>query len=202
MKQLTPEQIIIDHDIKRYKKNGLAQMLALLGLVFNCLYFMLLYAYLDGYFKTITIGFSVILTLVVLLMVFLSSEGIKNYKKKFSIVLLVIAAFQILRIFGYPLYGLRHQILTAGYFGFYPTAEQSWVEFVILLVYLCGSAACLIASAVIGWIKAVLLENYMKKVESGEVDVMATIKKMDADEAAALEATSAAQPAETAEEVQ
>lgn len=201
MKKLTPEQEIIQHDILRYKNNKLASSLALLGLVFNCLYFMLLYAYTDSYFQTITIGFSVILTLVVLLITFLSSEGVKGYNKKFTYVLLVIAAFQILRIFGYPLYGLRHQLLTAGYFGFYPTAEQSWVEFVILTVYLCASAACLIASAVLGWIQATKHENFQKKIDSGEVDVMVAIKKLDSEEEAA-KAQVAAQPVNTAEEVQ
>ncbi|MBD5631982.1 MAG: hypothetical protein HDP34_01970 [Clostridia bacterium] len=201
MKKLTPEQEIIQHDILRYKSNKLASSLALLGLVFNCLYFMLLYAYTDSYFQTITIGFSVILTLVVLLITFLSSEGVKGYNKKFTYVLLVIAAFQILRIFGYPLYGLRHQLLTAGYFGFYPTAEQSWVEFVILTVYLCASAACLIASAVLGWIQATKHENFQKKIDNGEVDVMAAIKKIESDEEAA-KAQVEAQPVNTAEEVQ
>ncbi len=200
-KEKTPEQIVIDNDIMRYKKNGKAQMFALLGLVFNCLYFMLLYAYTDSYFQSITIGISVILTLIVLLMVFLSSESIKNYKKAYSYVLFVIAGYQILRIFGYPLYGLTHQILTAGYFGFYPTPEQSWVEFIILTVYLCASAACLITAAILGLIKAKRLESFQKKLENGEVDVMATIRKMDAeDEAAKAEAD--AQPTETVEEVQ
>ena len=69
----TANQQIISSDISRYKKNKLAANLALLGLVFNCLYFMLLYGYKiarvgDGVtdFATIKMGFSVIMTLVVL----------------------------------------------------------------------------------------------------------------------------------------
>lgn len=201
MSKKTSDQKLLESDIMRYKKNKWAQMLALLGLVFSCLYFTLLYAQRGNTYKTIEIGVSVILTLVILLVIFLSSENVKNYRKKYSIVLLVVAAFQILRIFGYPLEGLRNQTLTSGYFGFYPTSEQSWVEFVILTVYLCASAGCLIASAVIGWIKAVQYEKHLQKVESGEIDVMATIRKMDAeDEAAKAEAD--AQPTETVEEVQ
>lgn len=201
MKKLTPNQKIIQSDIMRYKKNKLAQILAILGLVFNCLYFALLYSYIAESFKTIVIGVSVILTLVTLLVIFMSSENVKNYRKAYSIVLLVIAAFQILRIFGYPLEGLRNQTLTSGYFGFYPTAEQSWVEFTILTVYLCASAGCLIASAVLGLIKSVQYEKYLKKVESGEIVIEETLAKMDAeDEAAKAEAE--AQPTETVEEVQ
>ena len=55
MKDVSFENQVIKHDILRYKKNKLAQSLAILGLVFNCLYFMLLYAYNDKYFQTITI---------------------------------------------------------------------------------------------------------------------------------------------------
>lgn len=186
----TPEQVIISHDIMRYKKNKAAQILALLGLVFNCLYFMLLYGISGNFYYTTgsenyagltLMGVSVILTLVILLTVFLSSENVKNYKKTYSYVLLAIAVIQVVRIFGYPLWGLKNQILTVGYFGFFPTPEQSWVEFTILTVYLCASAACLVAAAVVGWIQSVRLGAYMAKVESGEVDVMDVVKKLDAE---------------------
>ena len=180
----------------RYKKNKAAQMLALLGLVFNCLYFMLLYAYTDNYFRTITIGISVLLTLVLLLTVFLSSENIKNYRKVYSYVLIVIAAFQILRIFGYPLYGLQHNLLTTGYFGIYPTTSE--LEFTILLIYLVASAACLVASAIIGWIQATRLDMHMKKIDSEEVDIMKVIAEMDKEDMEKAEAAYAA--AEAAEE--
>ena len=187
----TPEQVIISHDIMRYKINKAAQILALLGLVFNCLYFMLLYGISGNFYYTTgsenyagltLMGVSVILTLVILLTVFLSSENVKNYKKTYSYVLLAIAVIQVVRIFGYPLWGLKNQILTVGYFGFFPTPEQSWVEFTILTVYLCASAACLVAAAVVGWIQSVRLGAYMAKVESGEVDVMDVVKKLDAQE--------------------
>lgn len=191
MAKKTPDQITVSHDIMRYKKNKWAQMLAILSLVFNCLYFMLLYAYTDKHYQTVMIGFSVILTLIVLLTVFLSSENIKNYNKIYCYVLFGVAAFQIFRIFGYPLYGLNHKILTAGYFGFYPKPDQSWVEFIILLVYLLASAACLIAAAVIGLVQSLRLEKHMKKVESGEVEIMDVIKAMDAaDEANAISVVS------------
>lgn len=176
------EQQIIEKDVMLYKTNKWPRMLALLSLVFNCLYFMLLYAQNDLSYYTIEIGVSVILTLIVLLTVFLSSEGIKNYSKGYCYVVIVIAVFQILRIFGYPLTGLQNNTLTAGYFGYYP--ETSEVEFTILVVYLVASAACLIASGVGGWIMASKLEAYRKKVESGEVDIQSIIKKLDEEEAA------------------
>lgn len=210
MKKTVNEQII-STDIFRYKKNKLASGLALLGLVFNCLYIMLLYGIKsaltkDGdttWFVSLTIGFSVILTLIVLLTTFLASEGIKGYNKKFAIVLIVLAAFQIFRIFGFPLYGLKNGLLTVNYFGYEPdpndfSVANSLPEFIIMLVYLGASAACLIASAVIGWIRAVRLEKFQKQLEAGEISVEATLKAMDAED----EAVAQAQAAAKAEEVQ
>ena len=117
---------LIQDDILRYKTNKVASMLAILGLVFNCLYFTLLYGIkitrdsalnVDTKFVTIEIGFSVIVTLLTLLLIFLSSEGIKNYNKKYSILLLVLAVVQIVRIFGYPLYGAKNlAYLNVNYF--------------------------------------------------------------------------------------
>lgn len=200
MKKTANQQIVAD-DILRYKRNKLAQTLAILGLVFNCLYFMLLYAIPDMTMRTMSIGFSVLLTLILLLTVFLSSEGVKGYNKKFSIVLLVVAAFQILRIFYYPLRGLNGtggaSLTGIGYFGFYPADSKPF--FVILLVYLVASAACLVASAIVGWIYAARLEKFTKKLETGEISVEATLKQMDIDDAKAAEA---AQAVNTAEEVQ
>lgn len=211
----TANQQIISSDISRYKKNKLAANLALLGLVFNCLYFMLLYGYKiarvgDGVtdFATIRMGFSVIMTLVVLLAAFLASEGVKGYDKRYAIVLIALAAWQIFRIFGYPLYGYKNQLLTVNYLWLdirydeagnaLNTAAVNSAEFAILIIYLCASAACFIASAVIGWVRAVQLESFKKQLEAGEVSVETTLKAMDAeDEAAAQPAAATA-----AEEVQ
>ena len=184
-KETVNQQIIAD-DILRYKRNKLAQILAILGLVFNCLYFCVLYAIPDSDMRKMTLGFSVILTLIVLLMIFLSSEGVKGYNKKFSIVLLVIAAFQILRIFYYPLNGLINDSLTGiGYFGYYP--ENSGFYFTIMLIYLLASSACLIASAVLGWVYAVRLQKFQKKLDNGEISVEATMAAMDEEDETAAE---------------
>ena len=195
-KELTPEQKIVADDILRYKKNKLAQLFAILGIVFNCLYFCLLYAIPDANMRKITLGVSVVLTLVLLLLVFLSSEGVKGYNKKFSIVLLIIAAFQILRIFYYPLNGLLNNSLNGiGYFGYYPVdpadpnisvaaaAASSNVYFAIMVIWLVASAGCLIASAVLGWIYASRLQKFQKKLDKGEISVEETLKEMDAQDA-------------------
>lgn len=182
MNKLTPNRQIVSDDILRYKKNKLPANLALLGLVFNCLYFMLLYAFKEpnSKFSEIEIGLSVVLTLFTLLIAFLASEGIKGYNKKYCIVLLCLAAFEIFRIFGYPVYGLKNDILKVNYFGMDPTS--SLPEFIILLVYLIASAACFILAAVFGYIRCKHLEEHEKKVADGTIDMDATLKELDAEE--------------------
>ncbi len=208
MTQKTPEQKVIQSDIFRYKTNKLAANLALLGIVFNCLYLMLLYGikastFSDGEtstrFAQMEMGFSVILNLLVLLVGFLSSEGVKGYNKKFGIVLIVLAAFQIFRIFGYPLYGLKNNLLTVNYFWLNPTTSE--LEFTILLIYLIASAACFVAAAVIGYLRAVQLEKFQKQIDSGEISIDETLKQLDEEDAkAASEAQEEAQEAGDASE--
>ena len=190
--KITPNQEILRTDIKRYKNNKVASSLALLAIVFNCLYFCLLYSFRDNYFGTWRLGVSVILTLVVLLFTFLSSEGIKSYNKKFAIPLLILAAVQIIRMFGLPLEALKYDVsrdvasqITGGalnmrYFGIdlSPTAS-----YIILVVWLAASAACLITSAIIGYINSVKLENFNKKIENGEIVIEKTLAEVEEEEA-------------------
>jgi hypothetical protein len=192
MKRSANDQILVA-DISRYKKNKLGANLALLGLLFNCLYFMLIYSYKqsileDGSFVkfcSIDIGFSVILTLVSLLAAFLASEGVKAYDKRYCIILIVLAVFQILRIFYLPLYGLQNKLLTVNYFGLEEsTPGVNGIEFAILTIYLCASAACFIASAVISYIKTNQLNAHIAAVESGEIDIDKVLAEADAEEAA------------------
>lgn len=190
MENKTVNRQIVENDILRYKKNKLASWLALLGLVFNCLYFMVLYAMPKTEFTTIKIGLSVIVTLIVLLATFLASEGVKGYNKKFSIVLIVLAVVQIVRIFIYPLQGITDNLLiaadtnhTIGYFGYYPSSSGFF--FALMVIYLVASAGCMIASAVIGWIYAVRLEKFQKQLDSGEISVEKALKEIEAEEAQA-----------------
>jgi len=172
---------ILRNDVLRYKKNKAASNLALLGLVFNCLYFCMLYAVKQSLFAdnsltwwaTWLIGVSVLYTLASLLVGFLSSEGIKGYNKKFCIPLLALAVIQVARIFIYPLYGLRKGLLTFTYFWIDPSS--SVFEFIMMLIWLLASAACYVAAAVIGYINIRNLEQHEAAVESGEINMEAII---------------------------
>lgn len=181
MSNKTPNEKIINSDILKYKTNKLAAMLALLGIVFSALYFCLLYSLentqSDYFTATWKIGFSVLITLFSLLITFLASEGIKNYKKKFCIVLLVLALVQIIRMFGLPLEVLKKGgTFTSGYFF---TTITPAVAYAIAVIWLALSAACLVGSAVIGYINCLRLDMHNKKIESGELDIDQVLIEMD-----------------------
>lgn len=195
----TPNQEILSSDIMRYKSNKLPASLALLGIVFNCLYFCLLYGFKERFFSMWKIGISVMLTLVFLLVTFLSSEGIKAYKKNYSIVLLVLALIQVIRMFGLPLEALKYDnglgatdvhALAIRYFG---ADLSSAASYTILIIWLAASAACLIAAAVIGYINCVRLEKFQKKIDDGEVVIEDVITQMNAEDEAKAALAAAAE---------
>lgn len=186
---------IIQNDIQRYKKNKLASSLALLGIVFACIYFMFLYAEVKNkdFYYYWPIAIDVVYNLIFLLFIFLCSEQVKNYDRKMFYVQLFLGVMQFVRIFWLPLAGITEtayvklaDVKFSGLSGYKPVLSTG--TFAILLVGLAGSGACVIASAVIGFIRSKSLENFNKKLESGEVSVEATLKELDeADERMAAE---------------
>jgi len=192
---------VIQDDILRYKKNKFAANFALLGLVFCCLYFTLLYtisAVKDIF--NVWMGFSVIFNLLVLLIGFYASEGIKAYNKKFSIVLFVLAAVQLIRIIYYPAMGMANDWIHGNYyFGILMTNAANGT---LMIIYLVCSAACFIVSGVQGFIVARKLEVFQKKLDNGEVSVEQTLAEMDEEErAAAVVSAEAANETSATEEV-
>lgn len=185
---------IVQDDILRYKKNKFASSFALLALVFNCLYFSLLYAIgaVASMFD-VWMGVSVIFNLLVLLIGFYASEGIKAYNKKFAIVLLVLAAVQLIRIIYYPSIGMSKQWLEGNFFfGIQMTNASNGV---VMIIFLVASAACFIVSAVQGYIVANKLSNFQKKLDNGEISIENTLAEMDAEDAAAANETAVTEPA-------
>lgn len=179
---------VIQDDILRYKKNKFASSFAILALVFNCLYFTLLYAVCETALYKVALGFSVIVNLLVLLTGFYASEGIKGYNKKFSIVLIVLAAVQVIRIIYYPIIGVAKGWLADDnhYFGI---SMNNTANSILMIIYLAASAACFIVSAVQGFIVARRLEVFQKKLDDGEVSVETAIAEIEAEEKEAAEAT-------------
>lgn len=162
MSTKTPEDKTIQRDRMRYIKNSACADLCYLGLLADVFYFVLLYRQDVGtYFYTIQIGASVIYNLIFMLAVFLASEAVKNYKKNYSIVLIIAGVMQIVRIFEMPLKAHRAETLVNGV----ETTVMSGKTFTLCAVYLGISAAALIFSAVLNFIKCTNLEAHVKSLE-------------------------------------
>ena len=151
----------IRKDRLRYTKNKLSSMLAIFGIVFDALYFISLYSSDVGtYFYTYIIGASVVYNLLFLLCTFLSSEVVKSYKLSYAIVLIVVGALQIGRIFYIPIQAHSTEVLV----GTENVLAMSDGQFIRIVIYLTLSAAACIIGGIIGIIKTVTLNNYNKKL--------------------------------------
>ena len=175
----SPKNPVIQNDIMRYKKNKIGANLALLGLALGCLYFLVLYAQVknDNFYYKWPIAIDVIYNLFFLLFVFLFSEQVKNYNRKMFPFQLVLGGMQIVRIFWLPLAGITEtaycHIVGVEFTGAAITAGT----FTVMTVCLAASGACIIASAIVGFIRARSVEAFVKKVEAGEVDLDGALKE-------------------------
>ena len=159
------EEKLIQRDRMRFVKNSMCANLCYLGLLFDVFYFVLLYRRDEAapYYYTIQIGASIVYNLLFLLIVFLSSEGVKNYGKSYSYILLVAGVMQIVRIFVIPWNAHSTPID--------PEDVQSLMvmtdaHFLRCTVYLIISAVCLIVSAVVNIMRCNTLEAHNKYLES------------------------------------
>lgn len=163
MKNKTAEDILIQKDRMRYVKNTFCSGLCYLAILFDVFYFVLLYRQdVTTYYYNIQIGASVVYNLAFLLAVFLASEGVKNYGKKYSIILCLAGVMQIVRIFVIPMHARKALAFVNGV----DIPVMSGITFTKTVVYLCISAACLIFAAVLNVIRCNTLEAYTKSLEN------------------------------------
>lgn len=156
---------LIKKDRLRYTKNKLSSTLAILAIVFDCLYFISLYSSDVGrYFYNYDIGASVVYNLLFLLCTFLSSEGVKSYKFGYAILLLGVGSMQIVRIFHIPF--KAHTSLVE--IGAEKVLAMGDKQFTYIVICLTLSAAACIASGVIGIIKTITLKNYNQQLAKAE----------------------------------
>jgi hypothetical protein len=175
MKKQVIQNPVIEKDILRYRKNKLASNLALLGLVFGCIYFMVFFAQVknDNFYYKWSIAFDVIYNLFFLLLTFLFSEEVKNYRRNLFPVQMILGVLQIARIFWLPLTGYTNGAIEISSF--------LWLTFSLAL-----SGACIIASGIIGFIRSKNLENFVAEIENGQVDLDAALKEVEEEEAKKL----------------
>lgn len=146
-------------DRMRFIKNSLSANLAILAILFDVLYFVSIYqSNVGNYYYTYLMGISVVYNLIFLLAAFLSSEGVKNYKKSYSYLLLVLSVIQIARIFILPMRAHSAMVSIGGV----DTIVMGNRQFYTLVVYLVASAVCLAASGVINFLKCSALETHIR----------------------------------------
>lgn len=156
---MTAEDRTIQRDRMRFIKNSLSSNLAILGILFDVFYFVSLYqSDVDTYYYNILIGASIVYNLIFMLAVFLSSEGVKNYKKNYSYLLAAIGAVQIVRIFIIPMRAHSATTLVNGE----TVAVMQDGQFMWAAACLVISAVCLVASAVVNFIRCNELEAHLK----------------------------------------
>ena len=155
------EERTLKRDRMRFIKNSLSSTLAILGILFNAFYFVSLYQSDVGtYYYNYLIGISIVYNLIFMLAVFLSSEGVKNYKKNYSWLLIVLGAVQVARIFIIPAPAHAAVTIVNGV----ETVVMQDGQFLWVTACLIVSAVCLIASAVVNLIRCSELEAHLKSL--------------------------------------
>ena len=152
-------------DRMRYVKNTASSRLCYLAILLNVFYFVSIYkSDVGSWYYQILIGASIVYNLLFMLMAFLASEGVKNYQASYSKLLYGLGAGQIARIFILPL--PAHQALVK--IGGAEVPVMGNAQFIRVVIYLAGSAACLLAAGVINQSKCTALAGHLKTLEAKE----------------------------------
>lgn len=150
-------------DRMRYTKNSLSSLLCYLAIVFDVLYFVNIYGSdVGSWYYSILVGSSVVYNLLFMLVVFLGSEAVKNYKKGYTLPLFAVGIAQIVRIFIIPMQAHSATVKLGGV----ETAVMGNGQFIWCAIFLTVSAVCLCAAAYINLHKCRALEKYLKTLES------------------------------------
>lgn len=152
------EAVKKDQNIKlerlQYTKNRIPALLTYLGIIFNVVYYIGIYKINNVFFYKFIIFISVILNLLFLLFGFLSSEGIKSYKKPYVFVLLGLGVLQFVRIFIFPIQALNTPLVE----GSSETVINA-AKFARFVIYLSISGASMISAGLLGLYKINQLEK-------------------------------------------
>ena len=163
MSDINEQEIRLDR--MRYVKNTASSRLCYLAILLNVFYFVSIYkSDVGSWYYQILIGASIVYNLLFMLMAFLSSEGVKNYQASYSKLLYGLGAGQIARIFILPLQA--HQALVK--IGGAEVPVMGNAQFIRVVIYLAGSAACLLAAGVINQSKCTALAGHLKTLEAKE----------------------------------
>ena len=158
----------IQLDRMRFTKNTLGSRLVYLAILFDVLYFVSVYESDVGtwYYQAL-IGVSIVYNLVFMLVAFLASEGVKNYKTGYGYLLLGLGVGQIARIFILPL--MASNALTKRSDPVLKKVVEVAVmdksQFAWIVVFLCLSAACCIIAGAVSVSRSRKLAAYNASLE-------------------------------------
>ena len=161
MNKAEKKQIQLDR--MRFTKNSLGSTLVYLAILFDVFYFVSVYeSDVGNWYYQALIGVSIVYNLVFMLVAFLASEGVKNYKISYAWVLMAAGVGQIARIFILPL--MAASAITKRSDPVLKKVVEVAVmdkgQFAWIVVFLCASAACCIAAGVISVIRSRKLAAY------------------------------------------
>ncbi len=149
-------------DRLRYTRDSLSSTLTYLAILFNVFFFVCIYKKDVGtYYYNILIGISVVYNLIFMMAAFLCSEGVKNYKKGYGWVLILLGIGQIVRIFILPWRAFHATVTLAGV----EMRVMETPQFTKLVIYALLSAACAIIAGAVSLIKTKILNDYEKSLE-------------------------------------
>ncbi len=163
MTEMNDREISLDR--MRYVKNTASSRLCYLAILLNVLYFVSVYKTdVGSWYYQILIGASIVYNLLFMLMVFLASEGVKNYQLNYTWLLYVLGGLQIVRIFILPTQAHNALISIGGE----TLKAMGDGQYIRVLIYLLASAACLLAAAAINQAKCAALSGHLKTLESAK----------------------------------
>lgn len=149
-------------DRLRYTKNTASSRLAILAILFDVFFFVSIYkSDVGSWYYTILIGASILYNLIFMLAAFLASEGVKNYKPKFSYLLFALGIIQVVRIFILPVRAHGSTVKIKGEV----IQVMKDAQFIRVVIYLAVSAVCLLASGVINLQKSRALAAHIASLE-------------------------------------
>lgn len=148
-------------DRMRYVKDQTPSLLAILAIVFDVLYFVLIYKINNDYFYTFMIGVSIIVNLLFMLFGFWCSIEVKNYHGKFGYVMIALGIMQIIRIFFYPMNAHNATYLS----GELMLPVMSNGQFMQSIIYLGVSAALMIVGGLMSIKNSGTLKKYLDSLE-------------------------------------
>lgn len=160
---MTPEEITISRDRMRFTKDTVSANAVIAAIVLDCLYFVSIYqSDVSTWYYNWIIGASIICNLLFLLTAFLASEGIKNRKTGFTLPLIALGEFQIIRIFYLPAKAHAATVVIAGVETAVMENGQYWYTVICLAV----SAVCCIFAAVNSHNNNKKLAAHMQTIEN------------------------------------